>query len=270
VGSATSCNVLITINPDFTVTVVVDGAITPFDGIEDSLVGVLNNSPAPIPSLALTGNNIFGFDADGICTFITCNWVHPTGYEGPTTSFVVVNQNQGTVVFTPPVPPNGGFTYFSLENTPNTQITLDSCALLASVSDFYFAGHFADIPVYSVDTPDNGPGFSDVILRRDGTPIGAINANTPTQFILANGTTININNFNTFPSQNFSPFQFKPFNENLPRIGHETFQGNKDLARNKCVKVNFTSWQVLSAPGGNVVGNVNSGCPTCFVVFRTV
>lgn len=101
---------------------------------------------------------------------------------------------------------------------------------------FYFQGHIADVPSYPVDSPDNGPGFSDQILARAGTQqvfwfdcwkltvkkltgtfIGAMNANKPTQFILSNGTDQDVNTFDTSPFQMFTPFQWKPFNEPVPR-----------------------------------------------------
>lgn len=44
-----------------------------------------------------------------------------------------------------------------------------------------------------------------------------MNANTPTGLVLGTGLEIPINTFNTSPQQNFSPFQFKPFNEQSPK-----------------------------------------------------
>jgi hypothetical protein len=105
----------------------------PYDGIDDTLVGVVNNSKVPIASLMLTSNNnIFGFDGDGICGTdpntgkpfdprpAGCPF-GPTGYEGPGVSFNSTSSTTGTVNFSPPIPAsaNGkpGFVYFSLENS---------------------------------------------------------------------------------------------------------------------------------------------------------
>ena len=84
----------------------VDPAAPPngYDGVEDTLIGVQNNSGRPISSinLASTTASIFGFDQDGICD--PSSWpaptttntppgcpgpqgFGPTGYEGPGTSF---------------------------------------------------------------------------------------------------------------------------------------------------------------------------------------
>ena len=52
----------------------------PYDGIEDTLIGVQNNSSTPLSSLPLAstdGAQLFGFDGDGIGNY------GPTGYEGP-------------------------------------------------------------------------------------------------------------------------------------------------------------------------------------------
>jgi hypothetical protein len=101
----------------------------PFDEIEDTLVGVVNNSRIPITSLKLTStNDIFGFDGDGICGLSPntgqpynplpagCPF-GPTGYEGPGVSFNTTSVNSGTVNFNPPIAPNGGTAYFSLEES---------------------------------------------------------------------------------------------------------------------------------------------------------
>jgi len=101
----------------------------PFDQIEDTLVGVVNNSKIPITSIKLTSNNdIFGFDGDGICG-ISPNTGLPydprpagcpfgtTGYEGPGVAFNIASATSGTVNFSPAIAPNGGMAYFSLENS---------------------------------------------------------------------------------------------------------------------------------------------------------
>src|SRR5467141_1431396 len=58
VGLDTSCAVLIVFNSDGSRTTLVDPSQPPFDGIEDTLVGVQNNSSLPVSSLALTGLDI--------------------------------------------------------------------------------------------------------------------------------------------------------------------------------------------------------------------
>jgi RHS repeat-associated protein len=114
-----SCETLIVVNADRSIDVYSDSSVRDFDGGDDTLVGVQNNSGLPVTSLGLDGGShpIFGFDGDGLCTFITCTWANPTGYEGPITSFVPASTSVGEVNFTGGGVPAGGSTYFSLEDT---------------------------------------------------------------------------------------------------------------------------------------------------------
>ena len=120
IGQSTSCSILITIKANGSLSFQTDPNVQPFDGIEDVLVGVSNQSGATVFGISLTGADIFGFDGDGVGAFI--GNLGPTGYEGPGTSFSKINNNQGTVNF-----PSGlndkGFIWFSLEGAP-TQVRL--------------------------------------------------------------------------------------------------------------------------------------------------
>jgi hypothetical protein len=132
VGGATDCNFVITIT-DSGITTTVNGAIPPYDGVEDQLVGVINNSTHSVAQLSLTGSGLFGFDGDGLCTFIDCSaWAHPTGYEGPNTSFSFSNINSGLVLFTGGLAA-GATAYFSLEEPAsiNTVVTAPEPGTLA-------------------------------------------------------------------------------------------------------------------------------------------
>jgi hypothetical protein len=130
IGLSPSCAVLFTINPDGSITTSVDPGIGPYEGVEDTLVGVQNNTTSTtIPSLTLAGSSIFALDGDGICANpnptsglpgINCsgNAADTTGYGGPKSSFVIVDRNNGTVVFAGGLAP-GGSTFFSLEEPPS-------------------------------------------------------------------------------------------------------------------------------------------------------
>lgn len=123
VGLDTGCAVLIVINPDSSITVLSDPNQPPFDGIEDTLVGVQNNSSQSVPAIQLTSNtDIFGFDGDGLCNASPqpagCPF-GPTGYEGPRTSFAPKTLFTGTVNFTGGLAP-GASAYFSLEEAVTT------------------------------------------------------------------------------------------------------------------------------------------------------
>lgn len=109
IGQSSSCAVLITINPDGSIGVQTDPTVGPYDGDDDSLVGVVNRSGATVFGITLTGNGIFAFDGDG---------ANGGDYAGPGVSFTVQNGNAGTVNFDSGLP-NNGFLWFSLEGPPS-------------------------------------------------------------------------------------------------------------------------------------------------------
>ena len=120
-----------------------------YDGVEDTLIGVVNNSSTSLSSMVLSSNSkqLFGFDNDGICQdrnstsglpglggtgstvphcgpntsgsgqFVNYNNIKDsTGYGGPNAWFTNISSDfkTGTVNFITPIPP-GGTGYFSLE-----------------------------------------------------------------------------------------------------------------------------------------------------------
>lgn len=123
IGSDTTCGIVITLNTGGTATITATGQ-GPYDGIEDTLVGVVNNSGGTVGSISLSGSNIFGFDFDGICTYTPftgsgyCSSLPAgsSGYEGPGTSFTITDANDGSVSFAGGLA-NGGTAYFSLEES---------------------------------------------------------------------------------------------------------------------------------------------------------
>jgi hypothetical protein len=111
----------ITINADNSITVALTGA-GPYDGVEDSLVDVINNSSTTVTSLTLNGGglDIFGFDGDGISTYSGLTSADPSGYGSPDSSFSGIGFDSmgneiGTVNFAPGITGGGGTDYFSLE-----------------------------------------------------------------------------------------------------------------------------------------------------------
>ncbi len=148
VGSAIGCGAVITVTgvdldtgaaTFFTVTsfsTAVSG--NPYDGTEDTLVGIVNNSGQTLNSITLTASDIiFGFDHDGPCGFSPPGGTHdcfnsaqpgvdPGDYQGPNNTFAAISDNQmsGTVVFTGDGIAPGGSTWFALEGTPNSLTTV--------------------------------------------------------------------------------------------------------------------------------------------------
>jgi len=125
IGLDSSPAILLVIDTDGSLRVKTDPSQPPFDGIEDTLFGVRNNSTKNISAIRLRGSQaIFGFDNDGICAVnprpAGCPF-GPTGYEGPGVSFSSISPDlkSGVVDFNPPIPP-GGVAYFGLEEAIQT------------------------------------------------------------------------------------------------------------------------------------------------------
>jgi hypothetical protein len=146
VGSATGCGVLITItgvSGDLSATMTGDGTANsnPYDGLEDILVGIQNNSSAAVGAIRLSASselsfdNLFQFDGEGPCGYPTGGThdcfngatfgVDPGDYQGPNNTFTSISGDfkTGTVSFNLPIAP-GGSTWFALESTPQIVVSI--------------------------------------------------------------------------------------------------------------------------------------------------
>lgn len=132
-GAGSECAFLITITGSaatgYTFTGALTPGATPYDGADDSLIGVINNASDTFTgSISLSSNvDIFGFDADGICNssystgatglgYCSANdraGVDPGDYAGPINTFTIVDSDNGTVNITGLAA--GDNTFFSLE-----------------------------------------------------------------------------------------------------------------------------------------------------------
>src|ERR1043166_9492315 len=125
VGADTDCGTIITI--DDSGTTITSTGQGPYDSIEDTLIGVVNNSRVPISVISLKSlATIFSFDGDGIDTFgIPRNASDTTGYGGPNAFFTGINaaQTEGVVNFITPIAAHGGTAYFSLEEAVSNAIS---------------------------------------------------------------------------------------------------------------------------------------------------
>ena len=125
-GASPKPGVIITFGAKGSVTVDNTG-VGPYDGDDDTYVGVINNSGKAIPSLKISADSsrkIFGFDNDGIQTYGSPAPAvsNLTGYEGPDNFFSGISDNGtsslGTVNFIGKGLLSGQQTYFSLEGPP--------------------------------------------------------------------------------------------------------------------------------------------------------
>jgi hypothetical protein len=144
----------------------------------------------------------------------------------------------------------------------------DRCSHEYDACDFMFEGH-ENVPTYTLYPNMNDVGFTDVVVPREGSGVGTMNSNGRyTSFILGGDEEeqsgeVTMNEY----ISDFTPYQFKPDGQSVPRIMHETFQAETD-ARGKCVKVYFTQYQSLDSEG-NVVENVETDSASSCVVFKT-
>ena len=92
-----SCEVLLVVNADGTVSVKGDASAGRGVGKDGTLVGIVNDSRQAVHAVTVTepGSGLSGFDGGGICGGGHASWTGsadcpygPTGYEGPGTSFV--------------------------------------------------------------------------------------------------------------------------------------------------------------------------------------
>lgn len=115
-GSATGCGVIITVTANGAMILTPTNG-NPYDGDDDTLVGIINNSGAPLYSIMLSSpstsnGGVFGFDGDGPCQynagddggtadcFAFSQGYIPTGYEGPDNTF----SNFGETITEPAIP----------------------------------------------------------------------------------------------------------------------------------------------------------------------
>lgn len=156
VGADTDCGVIITITDQGSKAL--PTGQPPYDKIEDTLIGVVNNSKVPISSLDLnSGAGVFGFDGDGIVTYgIPGNPKDSTGYGGPNAYFTNFSGAKGTVKFISPIPP-GGTSYFSLELSIGAAI---ACTDLINKSVPKPAGGSPTITATFTPQPVNGAQYT--------------------------------------------------------------------------------------------------------------
>lgn len=118
VNYPSSCEISLVVNTEVSVSVLHDGSVGPYDGADDTLVGIVNQSPTAVEAVTVSadGSDLSGFDGDGLCSYLACSY-GPSGYEGPGTSLVTSpsQPNSAEVDFIGSLQP-GATAFFSLEN----------------------------------------------------------------------------------------------------------------------------------------------------------
>ncbi len=246
-GYDTTCGTVITITPASGVTITQTGQ-GPYDGNDDTLVGIVNNSNVPISSIVLTsGQDIFGFDGDGVNTYgAPGNPKDTTGYGGPNTYFTNFSGLSGTVNFVTPLAPKGGSTYFSLENAlsatpPCADIVKNGVApaVLSGTSNSTITATFTPNYSYSLAQAATFCGFVDfdwvqtIVILPDPSPFTAKNLTFAASSGYVNGTLIPTRLGGAFRPGGAVPYPIKgsdvPFND-PPQGGGYTYTSALDYS----------------------------------------
>ena len=125
-----ACNDVITFNTDGSIASTIIDA-TPYDNMDGTLVGIVNNTENTIASIVLSGSGLFGFDGNGLQFYDPTAGNDPTQYggmvngTGENTSFSVVDINNGTVIFGASGIAAGGSAYFSYSEAPSLDPTVN-------------------------------------------------------------------------------------------------------------------------------------------------
>ena len=131
-GSAADCNMIITFKADGSITTTIPNpGVLNYDGVEDAMIGVVNNTGHSLSGFNITGAGsgtaaqIFAFEFDGVSTYVyasqaaaqAVNPLDTTFYGGPASYFTNISSDKttGLVNFINGGLANGQSTYFSLE-----------------------------------------------------------------------------------------------------------------------------------------------------------
>jgi len=227
VGLDTSCAILIVVEPGGSLVSYTDPSQGPFDGIEDTLIGVQNDSKSTVTGIALQGTTfpgIFEFDGDGLCSGFNeggeegfnpppagCPF-GPTTYEGPGTSFTIVNGNEGEVNFTEGGLAPGKSTYFSLEGAISLTCEEELCTseepkeeasettLTTSLSGGGQEGEEIAVPAGTAVT-DQGTLSGENVSAAVGTVSYSVYSDPECSKLVANAGTVKVNKGEVPPSE---------------------------------------------------------------------
>src|SRR5229473_1359086 len=219
------CTILITLNADGSITTTHPNPATSFDsGLDDNLIGVINNTSQTISGLQLSSATIpiFAFDNDGVCagppgyTFSAlgpnpnCAIATDPHHYGPAgINFTVINANTGIVNFG-----NGGIapnsnSFFSLEGGNLTKIVVIVVPGLAITKQVSVVGGGAALPggqldyLVHVTNPSTSPA-TPVVITDDLSRAGAGRLTFVNPAATMNGSTAGVTVVGSVLTANYS------------------------------------------------------------------
>lgn len=194
---------------------------------------------------------------------------------GKTTKCVVFRTKPGAVKPSPPpAHPSPASSPIPVVLPPSPAPPADPCAAAYAKCEFSFTG-YTHVPSFTFGPKPDIPFTPRIVCKSPAKTIGILNMNNVIpEFINDDGSVVPITSEHV--DQPFTPTHFKPYTigkSHWSGIGHQTFHGNQEeTARHRCIRVFFTSYQVLMKGGGwNVVDNKHvDGKGTKCVVFKTL
>jgi large repetitive protein len=172
------CTILITLNADGSIATTAPNSAPSYDnGLDDNLIGVVNNTSKTITAIQLSSTTvpIFGLEDDGVCglpgwTFSPAGpdpncaiATDPHRYGPAGINFTIFNVNNGVVNFgNGGIPPNG-HAFFSLEGAHLTKIVVLVVPGLSITKQVSVVGGGAALPggqldyLVHVNNPSNNP-----------------------------------------------------------------------------------------------------------------
>jgi large repetitive protein len=200
------CTILITLNADGSITTTFPNPSPSYDqGLDDNLIGVVNNTSKTITAVQLTSATvpIFGLEDDGVCglpgwTFSPLGpnpncaiATDPHGYGPAGINFTIFNVNSGIVNFGNGGIAPGGNVFFSLEGGNLTKIVVQVIPGLEITKQVAVVGGGAALPgsqldylVHVTNPSNNPPNFqaTSVVITDDlnSAGIGRLTLVNPT------------------------------------------------------------------------------------------
>jgi hypothetical protein len=119
IGNASDCNLTITFGPGGAISTTLGPytALPFYEGNEDALIGVINNSGRTLSGFNISGSGIFGFDGDGANGYAGISGPDSNGYGGPLGTFSITDINTGSISFAGGLPSGTGGTFGSANTT---------------------------------------------------------------------------------------------------------------------------------------------------------
>lgn len=222
------CTILITLNADGSIVTTFPNPAPSYDGgLDDNLIGVVNNTSKTITALQLTSATvpIFGLEDDGVCGLP--GWVFsplgpnpncaiatdPHGYGPAGINYTIFNANSGIVNFGNGGIAPGGNAFFSLEGGNLTKIVVVVVPGLAITKQVTVVGGGNALPggqldylVHVTNPSNNPPNFQadSVVITDDLNSAGAGRLTLVNPAPTMNGLTTGVNVLGSVITANYS------------------------------------------------------------------